>query len=49
MFKFISDQLNVDDHLKEVRLATREVRAMWYDLAIELDIEEGTRKVCTEL
>ena len=49
MFKFISDQLNVDDHLKEVRLATREVRAKWYDLAIELNIEEGTRKVCTKL
>ena len=49
MFKFISDQLNVDDHLKEVKIATSEVRAMWYHLGIELDIEEGTRKVCTEL
>ena len=41
----ISDRLNVNEHLKEVRYAAREVRAKWNDLGIELEIEEGTRKV----
>ena len=29
----------------EVRQATKEVRAAWYSLAIELGIDYGTRKV----
>ena len=35
-----------DDQLfDDVRQATKEVRSDWYSLAIELDIDYGTRKV----
>ena len=34
-----------DQLFDDVRQATKEVKAAWYSLAIELDIEYGTRKV----
>ena len=34
-----------DKLLKDIEAATNEVRANWYSLAIELDIDYGTRKV----
>ena len=34
-----------DELFDDVRQATKEVRATWYSLAIELDIDYGTRKV----
>ena len=39
----ISDR---DQMLDRVRLVTKELRSDWYSLAIELDIDYDTRKVC---
>ena len=34
-----------DKLLDDVELVTKEIRVNWYSLAIELDIDHGTRKV----
>ena len=41
--------LSIDNHLKVVREAIWDIRAMWYDLGTELNIKTGTLQVSTSL
>ena len=46
-FLITDDSVNSDEDklLDEIRHAIKDVRSEWYSLAVELDIEYGTRKV----
>ena len=45
IFCLVVEISNDDQLFDDVRQATKEVRSDWYSLAIELDIDYGTRKV----
>ena len=45
----IAGSLSVDKHLKIVRQATWDMRAKWYNLGLELGINDGTLQVCVTI